>query len=45
MEVIPGVEKTRVGNIVADGFIDDEAVVTGRICSLGEFEVCSIFFW
>ena len=42
--MIPGVDKARVGLMVADGFIDDEAVVTGGIFSLGEFEVCSIFF-
>ena len=44
MEVIPGVDKTSVRNIVSDGVIDDEAIVTGEICSLGEFEICSIFF-
>ena len=38
------VDKTSVGDIVAEGVIADEAVVTERICSLGEFEICSIFF-
>ena len=41
--MIPGVDKTSVGDIVADRFIDDEEVVTSGICTLGEFEVCSIF--
>ena len=42
--MILGVEKTNVGDIVTDEVIDDEVVVIGGICSLGEFEICSIFF-